>query len=193
MMWVTPLVIHLRCDLILFGRFALKCYWNTLHLRPDYAKHRDFRVFFYVIQKFQLQLLGFVRTGDWYLEEVFFVNWHPNLATTQMIDPGCRVWQGILTTLSQTGGGYKYDYATIPFLAEVLKVENWNVACNWSFTEKQCVSLHILRNSLVFCAVHHLWLSFMEGKQNIEGCKSYNKLEQHISLPNPIHYLPCAQ
>lgn len=37
---------------------------------------------------------------------------------------------GILTTLSQTGGGYKYDYATIPFLAEVLKVENWNVACN---------------------------------------------------------------
>lgn len=28
---------------------------------------------------------------------------------------------GILTTLSQTGGGYKYDYATIPFLAEVLK------------------------------------------------------------------------
>lgn len=28
---------------------------------------------------------------------------------------------GILTTLSQTGGGYKYDYATIPFLAELLK------------------------------------------------------------------------
>lgn len=30
--------------------------------------------------------------------------------------------QGILTTLSQTNGGYKYDYATIPFLAEVFKL-----------------------------------------------------------------------
>jgi len=28
---------------------------------------------------------------------------------------------GILTTLSQTGGGYKYDYATVPFLSEFLK------------------------------------------------------------------------
>lgn len=35
------------------------------------------------------------------------------------------VWlniQGILTTLSQSNGGYKYDYATIPFLAEIFKV-----------------------------------------------------------------------
>ncbi|KAH7862208.1 hypothetical protein Vadar_001455 [Vaccinium darrowii] len=30
--------------------------------------------------------------------------------------------QGILTTLSQSNGGYKYDYATIPFLAEVFKL-----------------------------------------------------------------------
>lgn len=30
--------------------------------------------------------------------------------------------QGILTTLSQSNGGYKYDYATVPFLAEVFKV-----------------------------------------------------------------------
>ncbi|XP_042506237.1 CMP-sialic acid transporter 1-like isoform X1 [Macadamia integrifolia] len=30
--------------------------------------------------------------------------------------------QGILTTLSQSGGGYKYDYATVPFLAEVFKL-----------------------------------------------------------------------
>ncbi|KAG8475148.1 hypothetical protein CXB51_031998 [Gossypium anomalum] len=30
--------------------------------------------------------------------------------------------QGILTTLSQTNGKYKYDYATIPFLAEVFKL-----------------------------------------------------------------------
>lgn len=30
--------------------------------------------------------------------------------------------QGILTTLSQSNGGYKYDYATVPFLAEVLKL-----------------------------------------------------------------------
>ncbi|KAM7508586.1 hypothetical protein LguiA_019039 [Lonicera macranthoides] len=28
---------------------------------------------------------------------------------------------GILTTLSQSNGGYKYDYATVPFLAEVFK------------------------------------------------------------------------
>ncbi|MFQ6637092.1 hypothetical protein Gotur_013596 [Gossypium turneri] len=30
--------------------------------------------------------------------------------------------QGIVTTLSQTNGKYKYDYATIPFLAEVFKL-----------------------------------------------------------------------
>ncbi|XP_028056754.1 CMP-sialic acid transporter 1-like isoform X1 [Camellia sinensis] len=30
--------------------------------------------------------------------------------------------QGILTTLSQSNGGYKYDYATVPFLAEVFKL-----------------------------------------------------------------------
>ncbi|URE36216.1 hypothetical protein MUK42_34436, partial [Musa troglodytarum] len=30
--------------------------------------------------------------------------------------------QGILTTLSQSHGKYKYDYATVPFLAEVFKV-----------------------------------------------------------------------
>ncbi|KAF3560278.1 hypothetical protein F2Q69_00016277 [Brassica cretica] len=31
--------------------------------------------------------------------------------------------QGILTTLSQSDeGGYNYDYATVPFLAEVFKV-----------------------------------------------------------------------
>ncbi|VFQ75941.1 unnamed protein product [Cuscuta campestris] len=30
--------------------------------------------------------------------------------------------QGILTTLSQSNGGYEYDYATVPFLAEVFKL-----------------------------------------------------------------------
>ncbi|KAG0454727.1 hypothetical protein HPP92_024019 [Vanilla planifolia] len=30
--------------------------------------------------------------------------------------------QGILTTLSQSNGRYKYDYATIPFLAEIFKL-----------------------------------------------------------------------
>ncbi|XP_028794735.1 CMP-sialic acid transporter 1-like isoform X2 [Neltuma alba] len=30
--------------------------------------------------------------------------------------------KGILTTLSQSNGGYKYDYATVPFLAEVFKL-----------------------------------------------------------------------
>ncbi|KAL2543674.1 Polynucleotidyl transferase [Forsythia ovata] len=31
--------------------------------------------------------------------------------------------KGILTTLSQSNGGCKYDYATVPFLAEVLKMK----------------------------------------------------------------------
>ncbi|XP_054783948.1 CMP-sialic acid transporter 1-like [Prosopis cineraria] len=35
--------------------------------------------------------------------------------------------QGILTTLSQSNGGYEYDYATDPFLAEVFKVKS----CGW--------------------------------------------------------------
>ncbi|KAG5539578.1 hypothetical protein RHGRI_019944 [Rhododendron griersonianum] len=33
-----------------------------------------------------------------------------------------NVWEGILTTLSQSNGGYKYDYATVPFLAEIFKI-----------------------------------------------------------------------
>ncbi|RVX09978.1 CMP-sialic acid transporter 1 [Vitis vinifera] len=33
-----------------------------------------------------------------------------------------RLVLGILTTLSQSNGGYKYDYATVPFLAEVFKL-----------------------------------------------------------------------
>ncbi|XP_065015882.1 CMP-sialic acid transporter 1-like [Musa acuminata AAA Group] len=32
-------------------------------------------------------------------------------------------YQGILTTLSQSHGKYRYDYATVPFLAEVFKVK----------------------------------------------------------------------
>ncbi|CAL9061631.1 unnamed protein product [Musa banksii] len=31
-------------------------------------------------------------------------------------------YQGILTTLSQSHGKYRYDYATVPFLAEVFKL-----------------------------------------------------------------------
>jgi hypothetical protein len=34
--------------------------------------------------------------------------------------------QGIFTTLSQNNGKYMYDYATIPFLAELFKVLNSN-------------------------------------------------------------------
>ncbi|GJS40776.1 CMP-sialic acid transporter 1 [Tanacetum coccineum] len=33
-----------------------------------------------------------------------------------------NIVKGILTTLSQSDGGYKYDYATIPFLAEIFKL-----------------------------------------------------------------------
>ncbi|KAG7531695.1 hypothetical protein ISN44_Un22g000010 [Arabidopsis suecica] len=32
------------------------------------------------------------------------------------------MYVGDLTTLSQSNGGYKYDYATVPFLAEVFKL-----------------------------------------------------------------------
>lgn len=62
------------------------------------------------------------------------------LVATEIIDTSWMiviVWQGILTTLSQTSGGYNYDYATVPFLAEVLKVEtttghsyfNFHISC----------------------------------------------------------------
>lgn len=34
------------------------------------------------------------------------------------------MWQAILTMMSQTNGGYTYDYATVPFLAEFMKVKN---------------------------------------------------------------------
>ncbi|GER48652.1 nucleotide-sugar transporter family protein [Striga asiatica] len=41
---------------------------------------------------------------------------------------------GILTTLSQSNGGYKYDYATVPFLAEVFKLI---VSCVLLWRERQ--------------------------------------------------------
>lgn len=41
-----------------------------------------------------------------------------------------QYWQGILTTLSQSKGRYIYDYATVPFLAEVFKVYfNYSITC----------------------------------------------------------------
>ncbi|XP_031483223.1 CMP-sialic acid transporter 1 [Nymphaea colorata] len=42
--------------------------------------------------------------------------------------------QGILTTLSKSNGGYKYDYATVPFLAEVFKLA---VSCFLLWRESQ--------------------------------------------------------
>ncbi|KAL2902699.1 CMP-sialic acid transporter 1 [Bienertia sinuspersici] len=52
---------------------------------------------------------------------------------------------GILTTLSQSNGGYKYDYATIPFLAEVLKV----------IFEEKVVKLAMVGNHFVGCWDNH--------------------------------------
>jgi UDP-sugar transporter A1/2/3 len=48
---------------------------------------------------------------------------------------GTAFWQGILTTVSQTSGGYKYDYATVPFLGELLKVRGY--CCTFFFQKKQ--------------------------------------------------------
>jgi hypothetical protein len=48
---------------------------------------------------------------------------------------GTAFWQGILTTVSQTSGGYKYDYATVPFLGELLKVRG--CCCTFFFQKEQ--------------------------------------------------------
>ena len=53
--------------------------------------------------------------------------------------------QGILTTLSMTNGRYRYDYATVPFLAEVFKVL-------------------FLLSALVFCRVKLKYFSQKEWK-----------------------------
>lgn len=45
-----------------------------------------------------------------------------NLLTIDIFRLYLEIIQGILTTLSQSNGKYKYDYATVPFLAEVFKV-----------------------------------------------------------------------
>lgn len=57
--------------------------------------------------------------------------------------PLLYVWQGILTTLSQSNGGYKYDYATVPFLAEVFKVlcaVLFLIACRLEFQASLMIS-----------------------------------------------------
>lgn len=52
------------------------------------------------------------------------INWKlPRNLWISGFDFDVFLWQGILTTLSQSNGGYKYDYATVPFLAEVFKVK----------------------------------------------------------------------
>jgi hypothetical protein len=54
----------------------------------------------------------------------FLIRRSPVLTLEHYPFPDCV--QGILTTLSQSNGKYKYDYATIPFLAELFKVQSCN-------------------------------------------------------------------
>ncbi|XP_034599746.1 CMP-sialic acid transporter 1 isoform X3 [Setaria viridis] len=58
--------------------------------------------------------------------------------------------QGILTTLSQSNGKYKYDYATIPFLAELLKWTLDNDPSNF------CANITMLLTQLSFSSFF-LW------------------------------------
>ena len=93
--------------------------------------------------------------------------------------------QGILTTLSQTGGGYKYDYATIPFLAEFFKVK--------------VVVLSVVRCFLdmafdgVGVVVGCLWVHAMEGGEVGATCNGDNQVERHIAVPGAVPHLPRAQ
>ncbi|KAI3693432.1 hypothetical protein L6452_33267 [Arctium lappa] len=67
--------------------------------------------------------------------------------------------QGILTTLSQSNGGYKYDYATIPFLAEIFKLLVSSI-----FLWRECCSL---RGSSPICSGCHrfigCWNNYKSG------------------------------
>ncbi|KAK9141183.1 hypothetical protein Scep_010864 [Stephania cephalantha] len=62
--------------------------------------------------------------------------------------------QGILTTLSQSNGRYKYDYATVPFLAEVFKFSSLErVTCTESSKDDHGVEMR----ALVPYSFHHLF------------------------------------
>nr|CAN60247.1 hypothetical protein VITISV_039397 [Vitis vinifera] len=60
----------------------------------------------------------------WYRKfgRAFFEKFHYNIFLEYRSCWSVVLKMGILTTLSQSNGGYKYDYATVPFLAEVFKL-----------------------------------------------------------------------
>ncbi|KAB1212929.1 CMP-sialic acid transporter 1 [Morella rubra] len=74
--------------------------------------------------------------------------------------------QGILTSLSQTNGQYMYDYATVPFLAEVFKVKGCGEAsCDSLFSAPiQGYMLGILSTCL--SALAGVYTEFLMKKNN---------------------------
>ncbi|XP_054779681.1 CMP-sialic acid transporter 1 [Prosopis cineraria] len=61
--------------------------------------------------------------------------------------------QGILTTLSQSNGGYKYDYATVPFLAEVFKLAVSSLLLGKEFHKSPMPKMTMERKSVALYVV----------------------------------------
>ncbi|KAK4379196.1 hypothetical protein RND71_001058 [Anisodus tanguticus] len=111
--------------------------------------------------------------------------------------------QGILTTLSQSNGGYKYDYATVPFLAEVFKllvssVFLWREMQNspppkmtmeWKSVRLYPIPsiIYLIHNNVQFATLTYVDTSTYQIMGNLKivttgilfSCKS--KLENHLS------------
>ncbi|OWM85253.1 hypothetical protein CDL15_Pgr028040 [Punica granatum] len=87
--------------------------------------------------------------------------------------------QGILTTLSQSNGGYKYNYATVPFLAEVFK----------AVPTKEALQPSVDGNCTPGCRDNHkpdqrLWTNFMRLSllSTNPGVYAWNPLRLPISI-----------
>lgn len=98
------------------------------------------------------------------------------------------VWQGILTTLSQSNGKYEYDYATVPFLAEVFKVLCIPLFSVIFFTF--CVGNLYLNAYFSAFSVEYVSL---EGEPEISSSKNDHWLEDCSFISDTFNYIPDPQ
>lgn len=92
------------------------------------------------------------------------------------------VWQGILTTLSQSNGEYKYDYATVPFLAEIFKVNNKHSLHHFIGTNFDCELLL----SYSACGFEFLTVEWM---QKVTSAEDDNGVENGGIVSHSFNYI----
>ncbi|RAL48145.1 hypothetical protein DM860_005569 [Cuscuta australis] len=73
---------------------------------------------------------------------------------------------GLLTTLSQSNGGYEFDYATVPFLAEVSKMKSSpppQMTTDW-----KSIRIYLIHNNVQFASPRYVDTSTYQIMGNLK-------------------------